>query len=521
MERIFNLFMSSSSAGSFTLYQKRNNKTPSCDSVMLDLCVGPIKGGIGSEERKQWLFANSFLDEDNDSNNANKAELKQKSKLDRILRQNKSIRFWVSSNNVFENCVFFYICSLLKKINKQNRKYYLVQSSDGDFPFASFEELESDDFKSYSEIYKELSQVEIANYAAEWNKLCEENGEEREIRNSKLCTQFPDARDGLTTNQRQILWTMRELGLHKSGKTMRNANIVGNTMKYLHKADFTIYKDLCNLSKKYIQNIPLIIFQGNNGTRKNPQSVVYTESKLSDAGEKVLKNIEKLPEIFETISRWGEEIERPSFLPGEFPHLLINGNYEIAGHDETRVYAAIKAYLENNEISDSELHNIIGNPKFADDRIIVEENFEEYHKTGKGFIKYRYPESKKIYEMILQNRVLVDGEAKIVNLKEMIQVFVEHKKRTELRIKKFDLEAAQKKLKYLKGLKYFAINLDKLYSQLQDMELEDFKSYVQKLLELDRETIDIILEMKMDSLVGIEKKVIKLEGIISDLRTEI
>ncbi len=146
--------------------------------------------------------------------------------------------------------------------------------------------MEAEDFESYSEIYKELSQVEIANYAAEWNKLCEENGEEREIRNGKLCTQFPDARDGLTTNQRLILWTMKELGLHKAGKTMKNANIVGNTMKYLHKGDFSIYKDLCNLSKKYTQNIPLIFFQGNNGTRKNPQPVVYryTESKLSDAG---------------------------------------------------------------------------------------------------------------------------------------------------------------------------------------------------------------------------------------------
>ena len=83
MEKIFNLFMSSSSAGSFTLYQKRNNKTPGCDSVMFDLCVGPIKGGIGSEERKQWLFANLFLDEDNDLDDANKAELKQKSKQKR------------------------------------------------------------------------------------------------------------------------------------------------------------------------------------------------------------------------------------------------------------------------------------------------------------------------------------------------------------------------------------------------------------------------------------------------------
>ena len=74
------------------------------------------------KDRAANFFANSFLDEDNDLNNANKAELKQKSKLDRILRQNKSIRFWVSSNNVFENSVFFYICSLLKKLNKQNRK---------------------------------------------------------------------------------------------------------------------------------------------------------------------------------------------------------------------------------------------------------------------------------------------------------------------------------------------------------------------------------------------------------------
>ena len=70
-------------------------------------------------------------------------------------------------------------------MKKQNRKYYLVQPSDGAFPFASFGELEAEDFESYSEIYKELSQVEIANYAAEWNKLCEENGGEREIRNGK------------------------------------------------------------------------------------------------------------------------------------------------------------------------------------------------------------------------------------------------------------------------------------------------------------------------------------------------
>ena len=117
---------------------------------------------------------------------------------------------------------------------------------------------------------------------------------------------------------------------------------------------------------------------------------------------------------------------------------------------------------------------------------------------------------------ISQDQIVSSYKKEVLNL-----ISNESRSYKEMRIKKIDLETAQKKLKYLKGLKYFAINIDKLYSQMQDMELEDFKSYVQKLLELDRETIDIILEMKMDSIVGIEKVVKKLEGIIADLRKEI
>lgn len=514
MDNIFDLFIDNSAAASYSIFKNTGCKDKNgCDRVLFHLMSGPIKNGIGSKERKQWFLKNSFLD-DNNKISFIDFESKQNLKLKKILESHKNIRFWVSTNSVYEVSVFYYICSL---IENHNGKYFIVKSEDGDFPYSGFGELEREDFYSYSKLYKELTREEISAYSAEWKKLCEENGECRELIDGKLCTQFPDSRDGLTTYQRQLLYTMKELHLIKSGQTKKNALIVGQTMRYLSIGDEQIYRTLCNLSKKYYMNVPLLIFQGNNGTRKNPQASIYryTESKLSETGEKVLANIDKLSSTFKTIKRSKDEDEYkvPAFFTGDFPYLLINGNSEIAGHDENRVYEAIKAYSENPEISDSDLHKIIGNPKFADDRIILEENFEEYHKTGKGVIKYRYPENKNSCEMILQNRVLVDGEMKILNLRDMLKAYVEHNRFIKKIVYNYDLGELQHKHHLLSAMKLLHENyVDIINIIYQEAEKDEIVSKLIQDYNIDEKQCNVILDSQMKRLMGESR-----ESLISDI----
>src|SRR3977135_2901451 len=93
----------------------------------------------------------------------------------------------------------------------------------------------------------------------------------------------PDVRDCLKPVHRRILYAMHEMGLGPTGKFLKSARIVGETMgKYHPHGNIAIYDSLVRLAQDFSMRYPLIWGQGNFGSVDGdpPAADRYTEAKL-------------------------------------------------------------------------------------------------------------------------------------------------------------------------------------------------------------------------------------------------
>src|SRR5690554_4828384 len=94
---------------------------------------------------------------------------------------------------------------------------------------------------------------------------------------------IPDVRDGLKPVQRRIIYAMYEDGNTFNRPTKKCAHTVGAVMgKYHPHGDSSIYDALARMSQDWVMRLPLIDFQGNNGSIDGdaPAAYRYTESRL-------------------------------------------------------------------------------------------------------------------------------------------------------------------------------------------------------------------------------------------------
>lgn len=246
---------------------------------------------------------------------------------------------------------------------------------------------------------------------------------------SQIRNQYPDLRDGLTFTERSILYVLNHNHHTSSGRYTKSANLIGEILCYYAPyGDSFVYSALTKMVQQFQNNYPLLLGEGNFGSRENPEPAAYryTECKLSKFGDKMVEDINNNFVLRETTL--DEHREVPVYLPSSFPHLLCNGNHEICGHDIKNVKQALLSYLENPKTTTAGLAAILKAPKFSDGRILITEDFSEYYETGKMDIQYRYKNENDIHTFKAQNNVLVDNEQRIVNLKEMIAAFVLQRK---------------------------------------------------------------------------------------------
>ena len=99
---------------------------------------------------------------------------------------------------------------------------------------------------------------------------------------------IPDVRDGLKPVQRRVLYSMFLDKNTSSHPTRKCAHTVGAVMGKFHPhGDSSIYNALARMSQDWKVRLPLIDFQGNNGSidGDNPAAYRYTEARLSPAAE--------------------------------------------------------------------------------------------------------------------------------------------------------------------------------------------------------------------------------------------
>jgi DNA gyrase subunit A len=149
---------------------------------------------------------------------------------------------------------------------------------------------------------------------------------------------LPDVRDGLKPVHRRILYAMHEMGLGPTGKFLKSARIVGETMgKYHPHGNMAIYDSLVRLAQDFSMRYPLVWGQGNFGSIDGdpPAADRYTEAKLQHITMEMLHDLDK--ETVDFGPNYDGSFQEPLFLPAKLPNLLLMGAEGIAVGMATKI----------------------------------------------------------------------------------------------------------------------------------------------------------------------------------------
>ena len=107
---------------------------------------------------------------------------------------------------------------------------------------------------------------------------------------------------------------------------------------------------------------------------------------------------------------------------------------------------------------------------------------------------------------------LVKGVPKVLNLKEVMQYFLEHRMEVLMRRTKFDLEAAERRAHILEGYIIALDNIDEVIEVIKkSRDVETAKSNLMRKFKLSEIQSKAILDMRLQRLTGLERKKIEDE----------
>ena len=205
---------------------------------------------------------------------------------------------------------------------------------------------------------------------------------------------IPDARDGLKPVQRRIIYAMYNTHNTIDRPTKKCAHIVGEVMgKYHPHGDSSIYGALVHMSQKWAMRLPLIDFQGNNGSvdGDGPAAYRYTEARLAAVANEMVRDINK--DTVDMELTFDDTEFEPSVLPSRFPNLFVNGSTgiavgiatEIPPHNLKEVCQAIVHRIKHPRCPIESLMAYIPGPDFPTGGIIYEsQGLKDIYLKGKG-----------------------------------------------------------------------------------------------------------------------------------------
>ena len=102
---------------------------------------------------------------------------------------------------------------------------------------------------------------------------------------------------------------------------------------------------------------------------------------------------------------------------------------------------------------------------------------------------------------------LVDGEPKVLNLKELLHYYLEHQKDVVVRRTRFDLRKAEERLHIVEGLKIAIDHIDEVIRIIrQSRNVEAAKENLMARFALTEKQAQAIVDMRLGKLSGLERK---------------
>lgn len=241
---------------------------------------------------------------------------------------------------------------------------------------------------------------------------------------------LPDIRDGLKPVHRRVLYGMDDLGLSYNRPYKKSARIVGEVLgKYHPHGDASVYDTMVRMAQDWSLRYTLVDGQGNLGSidGDSPAAMRYTEARLKRMAEEMLADLKKDTVDFQP--NFDDSLEEPTVLPAKIPNLLVNGSSGIAvgmatnmaPHNLSEVVEGIMAYIDNEDITISELMQFIKGPDFPTGATIYgHQGIRSAFETGRGRIVIR---SDSFFETTKSGKqqIIVTSIPYMVNKASMIE----------------------------------------------------------------------------------------------------
>lgn len=207
----------------------------------------------------------------------------------------------------------------------------------------------------------------------------------------------PDVRDGLKPVQRRIIYAMFTEGNFSNKPTRKCARTVGNVIgKYHPHGDTSVYDAMVRLSQDWKMRVPLIDFQGNNGSIDGDGAAAYryTEARLAEITDQMVLDLNK--DTVEMELNFDDQELEPTVLPSRFPNILVNGasgvaigaSTDIPPHNLGEVIDATIYRINHKRCTTKDLLNFIKGPDFPTGGVIINpDELESAYETGKGLVR--------------------------------------------------------------------------------------------------------------------------------------
>ena len=239
---------------------------------------------------------------------------------------------------------------------------------------------------------------------------------------------IPDVKDGLKPVHRRVLYTLYEEGMTPDKKYQKSANAVGAVMGHYHPhGDSAIYDTMVRMAQDFTYRHCLVDGHGNFGSIDGFGAAAsrYTEARLSKISMELLRDLNK--DTVDFSDNYDGQRKEPVVLPSRFPNILVNGNMGIAvgmatnipPHNLGEVIDGCIAYIDNPDITVSELMNYIQGPDFPTAGVILgNSGIRRAYDTGRGSITIRG--KAEIDEHHGKNRIIITELPYQVNKKSLI-----------------------------------------------------------------------------------------------------
>jgi len=169
--------------------------------------------------------------------------------------------------------------------------------------------------------------------------------------------------------------------------------------KYHPHGDSSIYDALVVMTQEFKKGLPLVDGHGNFGNIEGDGAAAmrYTEARLQKiTQESFLSDLDK--DIVDFVPNFDETEKEPAVLPVKFPNLLVNGSEGIAvgmttsipPHNLSEVIDAVKAYMQDENITTKELMKYVKGPDFPTGGVVInKDELLSIYENGTGKIKIR------------------------------------------------------------------------------------------------------------------------------------